>query len=245
MLDGQARIVDRGSGQLLESLRKAAICIGAQRTEVDIDTLQRQAPIVGSGIDIKNIEMVFQERDRGQDGVAIQTVGIEIIGSVVGRHHEDHAMTEKAVQQALENHGIGHIRDMKLIETDQAIPRGKPAGDLIERITHLPEITQFAMHAAHELMKVHPGLAHHRYGFVEHIHEQALAASDTAIHPDAAWHRRAIEQLAQQSGPPALEFDQIIVKPLQPFDRSQLRSVAAVATFGQQLCVALEDVHLT
>src|SRR3546814_3910068 len=101
-------------------------------------------------------------------------------------HDKRCAQFEQAKQQAVQDHGVGHIRNMKLVEADQAIALGDTRGDDIERIGLTLDPIEFAMNTAHEFVKVNAGLAAHGHRQVERIHQKAFPATHPAPHVYAA-----------------------------------------------------------
>src|SRR3546814_2801915 len=80
----------------------------------------------------------------------VQTCALPI-WLVIRGHDKRCAQFEQAKQQAVQDHGVGHIRNMKLVEADQAIALGDTRGDDIERIGLTLDPIEFAMNTAHEL----------------------------------------------------------------------------------------------
>ena len=99
--------------------------------------------------------------DRGQHTVAMQAVRIQRVGVVVGRHHELHAVLEQLVEQAVQDHRVRDIGDVEFVETDQPVALGDAAREFVERIGLAFQLFEFAMHFAHELVKMQTRLALH------------------------------------------------------------------------------------
>ena len=116
----------------------------------------------------------------------MQTIGIQQVRVIVGRHHELHAGAKQPVEQAIKNHGVGNIGDVELVETDQPVTLRHASREFIERIGRALQLFQLAMHLAHELVKMQTRLALHRHDREEAVHQEALAAPHAAPHVDAA-----------------------------------------------------------
>ena len=98
------------------------ISSGAARSYVGVDTLHCALPVVDSGIDVHHVEPLSQQFDRRQYPVAVQAIGIQAIGWIVRRHHESDVELEQLRKQPVQDHRVGDVGDMKLVETDQPIP---------------------------------------------------------------------------------------------------------------------------
>ena len=173
----------------------------------------------------------------------MQAVRIQGIRHVVAGHDEDQAMLEERVQQALQDHCIGDVRDVELVEADDGVALGSAAGHLVERVGHGLEGAQLLVHGPHEFVEMQAGLAGRGQGLEEAVHQEALAASHAAIHPDAARrYLAARHQPLQQAAGAVVEVGQLVGQLLQSFDGGPLGRVGGVAALGQPGFVAIDDV---
>ena len=135
------------------------------------------------------VEVFVQQRDGGQDGVAMQAVGVQPVGHVVAGHHENQLVGKERVQQALENHRVGNVRDMEFVEADDGITFGSAACHFVERVGHGLERFQLLVHGPHEFMKMQAGLAFRGQCLEKAVHQEALATPHPTVHPDATGWR--------------------------------------------------------
>ena len=125
----------------------------------------------------------------------MQAVRIQPIGRIVRRHYKPDIQVKERGEQPVQDHRIGDIRDVKLVEAYQSVARCDVLCHFIERIFGALQIIEFAMHAAHELVKMHARLANDRHCGEERIHQETLAAADSAPQINAARDWRTRKQL--------------------------------------------------
>jgi hypothetical protein len=89
--------------------------------------LQRAQAVVDTRVHLQHVEPLLDELDRRQEALALQAVGPQAVRRIVRRHHEHDARGEQRVEQAAQDHRIGDVRDMELVEADQA-PLARHAG---------------------------------------------------------------------------------------------------------------------
>ena len=142
--------------------------------------LQRALAVVGAVVDIDHLQLVLQQRDRGQDAVAVQAVRVQAVGMEVGRGDDAHAVGEQRVEQPVQDHRVGDVGDVELVEADQPEAARDAPAQFVERVDGALEVLQFAMHLAHELVEVQPGLARQRH----------------------AWKKQSIRKLLPRPTPP-------------------------------------------
>ena len=147
----------------------------------------------------------------------MQAIRVQGIRRVVRRDHEADVQREKAIEQAIQDHRVGNVRHVELVEADESMPARDALRDVVERLGRPLELVQFRMDAAHELVKMDPRLADHGHGGEERIHQEALAATDIAPQVDAARHWRAHQQLSQRVRALRLVVGPVLVEKLQPF----------------------------
>ncbi len=93
----------------------------------------------------------------------MQAVRVQQVGRIVGGHHDNDPLGEQTIHQASQNHRIGDIGDVKLVEAQQTHIPGHLLGDLAHRIIFTLVLVQVAMNLLHEGMKVETLLATIRY----------------------------------------------------------------------------------
>jgi hypothetical protein len=81
----------------------------------------------------------------------------------VAHDHELDAERRYLLEVAPQDHRVGDVRDVELVEADETVP---PRGALREpgdRILFPLQRVELAVHLAHEVVKVHPALALQRH----------------------------------------------------------------------------------
>jgi hypothetical protein len=189
--------------------------------------------------------MLFEQRDRGQESLALQAALVQIPGFHVRREHERDATFEQSLEQVAEDHRVGDVGDEQLVEADDARLLRNLVRHGIERRLLTLEPLEVRVHLVHEPVEV--GAAFRRLGEarVEQIHEPGLAATDTAPEVHAFGRRRRARESAQQ---PFAErrrglLGEFHAQPLEPGHRGELGAVGGKAAFGCLLGVEFaEDV---
>ena len=175
--------------------------LGVQRREVDLSTLQPvQAEVLGS-VDAHHLHVHLKLGDERHEELAVEAVLVESVWRAVGGRHDHHALRPHA-----QDHGVGDVGDVELVEAEQARAPGQvvrhgrdrivaaavPAGVRLAepglargRIALAPSGDQ-GVGLAHEGVEVHAPLAGHRRRLEEEVHDHGLAAPHGAVQVDAA-----------------------------------------------------------
>jgi hypothetical protein len=220
-----------------------------QWRQVGLQALQGLAAVVDAALDADDVEPFLEQFNGRQHALPVQAVRIETVGSVVAGHDEGHAVAEQPEQKSFQDHRVGDVGEVELVEADQPItPRHAPC-HLVERILHAAQVAQFAMDPAHELVEMQAALTAYRHGFEEAVHDETLSAPDAAMQPDAAWDLRPEDHPPQDVPPNHLEVLEFVRKALQPLDGRQLRRIcpgsrvprARLKTFGERQSYMFSD----
>ena len=174
----------------------------------------------------------------------MQSVGVQPIGMKVRCGDDAHAVIEQRLEQAVQDHRVGDVGDMKLVEADQPKAFGHALAEHLERVNCAVHVGEFAVHLAHEFMKVQARLAFERHRVEKAIHQKALAAPHPTVHVDAARNFRASQQSHQRVATPSLVSRPLVFATFQRIDGSHLGSVCRVAAFGQGALVQLANRHV-
>ena len=132
-------------------------------------------------------------RDERQEQRAVEAVLVEFGGRHVrGRHHHD-AELEQAGEQPAEDHGVGDVGDVELVEAEQPALLGDLAGREADGILALDlavfellaENPHTLVNIGHELVEVRTSLADDRVRLEKQVHQHGLAAADIAVDVEA------------------------------------------------------------
>ena len=159
---------------------------------------------------------LLQEGDKGHEQVALQAVFVEVAGWAVGGGHEHGAVVEDGREERANNHGVGDIRHLVLVEAQLACLEHKLTRDHGHGVSMLLllEPVQALVHVDHKVVEVHAALADMRGQLrVEEVHQEGLTAARPAPHVDA---------LVVTVHAALLANFQLVIEPLQQFERSQL-----------------------
>ncbi len=152
-------------------------------------------------------------RDEGQEQRAVEAAFIEVLRRHVrGRDHHD-AELEQLLEQPAEDHGVGDVGDVELVEAQQPgllVQGVRDDGDgvafLDAALLHVVAHGEDALvHVGHEFVEMGAALAlPHRHGFKEQVDQHGLAAADRAVDVEAADFRDGVvaagEQPAERRG---------------------------------------------
>ena len=210
---------------------------------VQLELLQRAAAIVGAVVDAEHFQVLIQQGHRGKNAVAVQPVGVKIIGFEVGGGDKAHPVLKQSRQQAMKNHGVGDVGHMKLIKTNQPVLFGNALGQFVQRIHCALQPRQFPVHFAHELVKMQPGFPLERHSAKKAIHQKALAPPYSPVHVNTTRDIRTVDQLFEGIGAFLLELRPLLGAAVQCINRPQLRRICGIAAGNQLGLVSFFDVQ--
>ena len=129
----------------------------------------------------------------------MQTVGVQAIGLEVGGGDKAHTVVEQRHKQAVQDHRVGDVGHMELVKANQLVTLGHAFAQLIKRVDGALDHGQFAVHLAHEFVKVQTGFALDGHGRKKAVHQKTFAAPHPAKHVHALGNLRAAQELGQQA----------------------------------------------
>ena len=110
----------------------------------------------------------------------MQSVAVQVTGRGVGRGEQAHALGKQCLEQIAEDHRIADVQHEEFIQAQHARLFGNAFGDLGQRVCGPRQGAQLGMDALHEAMKVDTALGINRQPVEKQIHQEGLAATDTA-----------------------------------------------------------------
>ena len=241
-------------GEGAEDLDQAGVGLGAGRAQIDLHVAQALQPVVDRAFQRHHVDLAQQQVDEGQEAVAVEAVLVEAARRPV-RGGDDHdAVLEQALEQAAQNHGIGDVDDVELVEAEQPVlgrePRRPAPCSGSSRPPSCRSRVQPLLHVQHELVEVHPPLRLERHRGEEEVHEHRLAAADIAMEVDAARRlgRRVLPPEAEPAQEPAAVRLrrrpvglQLARQPLEPVGSRPLQRVGLELACGDLGLQALEQ----
>ena len=168
--------------------------------------------------------------DEGGEQLAIDAVLVEVFRRAVRSDGQHHPVLEQGLEQPPQDHGVGDIRHLQLVETQQPGFGGDQFGDrrdgvvALMRAEHglaglripLAPLFDQVVDAGHEGVEVRPRLSRLGRRRIEQVHQHRLAPSRRPVEINAPHLRRLAEQAA---------FGQIDLQPLQRGDDVLLRRI--------------------
>ena len=158
---------------------------------VDRATLDAVEPVVGALGQVEQVEAILDQGDEGHEPVALQAVLVEVVGAAGRGSDNDDAGVEQALEQAAQNHRVGDVDDVELVEAEQeSLPR-KRRRDRHQRIVGaaLARRLQAVLHLQQEGVEMHAALLGDRRAGEEQVHQHGLAAPDRPEHVQALGRR--------------------------------------------------------
>ena len=239
-LDFQYRILVLRFRQTVKGLSHLGIRLRPERRVIQPGPLQRTPSVIGSVVNVDDLQVRLQQFDSGKNAVAVQAIRIKRIGMKIGRCHESNAIFKQGGQQTVKNHGIRNVCHVKFIEANQPITPGNTFTQLVERVCRALQILQFPMHLPHELMKVQADFALERNGAEKAVHEKALTPPHPSVHVNPTRNIRPVDQFLEGIRALPLKRRPLGRAALQSIDCAQLRWIADVAARTQFSLVGRE-----
>ena len=143
----------------------------------------------------------------------------------------------------MQDHRVRDVSDVKLVEANELVALGNAGAQHIQGVHRALQRHQFAMHLAHEFVKVQAHLALDGHRIEKAVHQKTFSAPHPAVHVNALRDVGPVQQLLEGIRPFGLVRCPIVGTALQSVDRTQLRRVTLKAFGGQLGQVRLFDAH--
>ena len=150
---------------------------------------------------------------------------------VVGRHHEHYTAFEQRAEKASEYHRISDVRDMELVEADQAMTARDSARHGGQRIDGMLQRAKLVVDTFHERVEVNASLAPQGHRGIERVHQEALASADSSPKVNAARRNRRIEPAPEKRSPRPDKLRELVMQTREPSEGGELRWVEHYAAF--------------
>ena len=202
-------------------------------------------PVIACPVHHQKFKPLLDQCDEREERIASRLALEQVIGRCIGGRHHNDAAIEQRVEQPAQNHRIGDIVDLELIEAKQSrFGRDlfRKRRDWIGNVGMRPLVgMKLRMDVLHEAVEMNPPLAGHLCGLEEQVHQHGLAATDIADEVEAGGHVFLGVAPPHQPGqkPEAglrNGFGIVVAQPLpqilQPIDRHRLRGIGRQRTVG-------------
>ena len=139
--------------------------------------------MIDRAVELEDVEPLMQQRDERQEQLALQAAGIELVGRQVGGRHHHQPALEQLAEQPAEQHRVGDVGDLELVEAEQPGLLDQRAGERADRVAGLAPLApamERVVDLEHELVEMHPAFGRHRSAGEEQVHQHRLAAPDAA-----------------------------------------------------------------
>ena len=131
----------------------------------------------------------------------------------------------------MQDHGVGDVRNVKFVKTNQLVALGNFGPQRIQRVLRTLQHMQFTVHLPHEFVKVQPHLALDGHGIEKAVHQKAFTPPYAAVHVHPAWNFRLLKQLFERVRAFGLVRSPVIGTALQRIHGAQLGGIGG-KTFG-------------
>ena len=135
---------------------------GAEGGVIDVRAFEGAQAVVLAPRELEHAEAVLELRDGGKEAIALEPSLVQPGGRDVGGGDEGRSPLEQTPEQAPEDHGVGDVADVELVEA-QHPDIGRPVRrDHPERVLDAPPTVTLErlVHAAHEAVEVGTALGH-------------------------------------------------------------------------------------
>ncbi len=232
------RLALRSAGQLSERAVQFAIGARVSRHQPGAHPAHPLAPKIAAGIHHHHVQPLLDQSDERQERVAPRLALEQIVRRHVRRRHHHHAALEQRLEQPSQDHGIGDVVHLELVEAQQRRVGCDRIRQRRDRIVDLRmralERVEARMDVLHEPMEVDALLATHIGGGKEQVHQHGLAAPDLAHDVEAVQPGFGRLATAEQPGEQPIAIrrtrarivaEQRLPQPLQPLRHQFLSRV--------------------
>lgn len=183
--------------------------------------------MIRAPVHIDHFHVLFDRFDRREETLSIEAVDVQLVGRLIGRGHNHHALIEHHPEQPAKNDCVANVTDEQLIETQHPHLFTQLFRQRMQRIGSAVELEKSDMHPAHEVMEVLPP-GRNAQAVMEHIHQPGFAAPYRPPQIHTGWNIASRINV------------QTFMTALQTLDRDQLSRVADEAVSGNSLLVQRE-----
>ena len=180
------------------------------------------------------------------EALPLQAVAVQVVGRRVRGGDQRGAAREQSVEQPAEDHRIADIADEELVEAQYLRCGRDIRGDAAERVLDVAQRLQARVHLVQHPVEVHTPLTVDVERLVEKVHQEGLAASDTAPDVQACLALvPAAEYPAEQAGTRVATLSEAVLEVGEQTDDGLLRDVALVTLALKAPGVSLANVQVS
>ena len=135
-------------------------------------------------------------------------------------------MGMQGLEQAMQYQCVGNVGDMKFVKTNQLIAKRHAFAQHIKWVSGTLQVMEFAVHLAHELMKMQARFALEWDRLEKTIHQKTFAAPHTTVQIDAPGDGGMVDQFLERVATFFLVNGPLLRTHIQGLHRTQLRRIA-------------------
>ena len=176
----------RAQRQPVKGLIEPGFAIGTRQDVPDRRLGEAFKSVVAFRRQLEDFALCLDHLDEGQEELAVEPILVEIVRMAVRGRDDGDAVLEQVLEQAPEDHGIGNLGDLELVEAEQfrlgrdqfrhwrdrvAAGTFHPvSGSAALTLVHFPPGVHLVMHPAHEFVEV-DALGCNGGQFMEQVHQ--------------------------------------------------------------------------
>lgn len=122
------------AGQAGEAGVEVAFGLAAQRRVKDPQPALAAEAVVLLAVEFQDVQPFLDQTDERQETVALQTVLVQVVGRPVGGDDDDRAVVEQRLEQPPDDHGVGDVQDLQLVQAQEPGRRSDAARQLGQRV---------------------------------------------------------------------------------------------------------------
>ncbi len=111
-----------------------ALRLPVERIVIDRLTGQPRQAVVTPAGNLEHVKPILQQLDERKKALALQPIHVEVIRRPIRRRDDDNAALEELLEEPPEDHRIGDVGNLKLVEAEERRRRGDRLGDRRDRI---------------------------------------------------------------------------------------------------------------
>ncbi len=218
---------------------------GPKRRHIDRRAGELAQPVVGGGVEAHDFGVMLEQRDERQEQAAIQAVAIEFVGRHVGGRDQHQPGREQALEQARQDHRVGDVLDLELVEAEQSHLAGDRRGHRRDRIAtaSLARNVNPLVGLGHEFVEMDAALGDGGGDREEFVHQHGLATADLAVDVEAARGAPASTEEPRKQTAAASRgvVGKGAIEGFKPTDDGRLRRVGAERPGRDEVTIAVGE----
>ena len=125
----------------------------------------------------QHLHMALDCGDSRHEALAVETVAVQLLGWLIGRGDNHHALVEQHLEQPAKNDRIANVVDEQFVEAQHPDLAGELPGQRLQWVGSAVQLKQALVHPRHEMVEMLAS-AGHGQAAMELVHQPGLATAD-------------------------------------------------------------------